>query len=145
MLRKIIVTALAVIAIAVTSAAPAAAVERKDFEIKDPAGTGSDAHGRLNTYGTYFIVKGRILAFQSKVTAYACISASISGCNLVGNQKTLGTADGRVNEDEADINKRYNRASGQAIWVRACFLHPNGVTNCTSWTAGHTANTSIRS
>ncbi|GAA2830302.1 hypothetical protein GCM10010522_55670 [Kribbella solani] len=138
-MRRIIVTALAVLTVAAVSATPASAARvLKDFDIYNPSGQGGDWRGRMIIDSTAVRFTGNVHPSLTKATAYGCISASVSGCSLVGAAKTLGVVDGRTESHLLEIDKTFSKTSGQSAWVRACFLHRNGVTNCTNWTAGYT-------
>ncbi|MDX2969211.1 hypothetical protein PWY87_31900 [Kribbella solani] len=142
MFRKIITTTLVAVSVAVASTAPAfAAVVRRDFDISDPRGTGTDFLGRTNTYDTNVRITGTLRADRTLIVAWSCVSPSISGCNLVANQKKLGESDDRRGQATSSvrIDKTFNRASGQNPYVRACFTRSDGVASCSSWTAGTVA------
>ncbi|MDX2969212.1 hypothetical protein PWY87_31905 [Kribbella solani] len=136
MIRRIIVTALAALTVAIASTAPAAAATTyKEVDIYDPAGRGAFI-GQTATDSTKVRITGEIRGQGYRVTATACISASISGCGLVANQHALGVADGRSANKYLGVDKTFGRTSGQTTYVRACFLGATGVSTCSSWTAG---------
>ncbi|GAA2830282.1 hypothetical protein [Kribbella solani] len=136
MIRRIIVTILAALTVAIASTAPAAAATTyKEISIYDPAGRGAFI-GETATDSTKARITGEIRGQRYRVTVYGCVSANVSGCGLAANQHKLGEADGRTTDKYFAVDKTFRRTSGQTAYVRACLLAANGVSTCTSWTAG---------
>ncbi|GAA2818555.1 hypothetical protein [Kribbella solani] len=138
MFQKITLAALACVSIATLAVAPASAesgATRREFEIKDPLRGGNNFRGSLITSNTEATFDGYADAYIVKLTGLACISASISGCNLVGNQKKVVEMDSRPHSDflHYRVNKTYTKTSGQSVWVRACFVHADGTGTCSGW------------
>ncbi|MDX2969213.1 hypothetical protein [Kribbella solani] len=130
--RRFIAIALVTSSAVAVSAAPASAAGRK-FEIKD-SNSWSNLHGSISSSRTSATVSGTLVADSTRVTAWGCVSASISGCSLVANQKKLAEYDTRRQGLYAkDFTKTLSKTSGQSVYVRACFTWTQGHGACSGW------------